>query len=152
MRLVVNGKSSEVDLDPATPLVYVLRNELGLVGTRFGCGQSQCGACHVLVDGAVVASCETPVGTVTDREVTTADVTGQPVFDSLRRAFVDEQAAQCGYCLSGIVVSAAALLQRDPRTTEDAVRAALDGNLCRCGTQNRIVKAVLRASEQAVTS
>src|SRR5207247_1325278 len=100
-------------------------------------------------DGAVVASCETPAGSVAEREITTVDVAGSPVLDRLRQAFVDEQAAQCGYCLSGIVVSAAALLQRDPQPTEEAVRVALDGNLCRCGTHNRIVKAVLRASGSA---
>jgi nicotinate dehydrogenase subunit A len=148
MRLVVNGSAHDVDVDPHTPLLYVLRNDLGLPGTRFGCGQSQCGACHVLVDGAVQVSCETPLEAVADREVTTVDVANDPVFDALRRAFVEEQAAQCGYCLSGILVSAAALLSRHARPTPEAVRAALDANLCRCGTHNRIVRAVLRASEE----
>ena len=146
MEITVNGSAHSVDVEPRTPLVYVLRNDLGLVGTRFGCGQSQCGACYVLVDDRVVASCETPVESVAGRQVTTVDVAGSAVFDALRRAFVAEQAAQCGYCLSGIVVSAAALLSRDPRPTEAAVREALDGNLCRCGAHNRIVRAVLRAA------
>jgi nicotinate dehydrogenase subunit A len=148
MRLVVNGSAHDLDVDPRTPLLYVLRNDLGLPGTRFGCGQSQCGACHVLVDGAVYTSCETPLGSIADGEVTTVDVANDPIFDALRRTFVAEQAAQCGYCLSGIIVSAAALISRQPRPTADEVRAALDANLCRCGTHNRIMRAVLRASEE----
>jgi nicotinate dehydrogenase subunit A len=148
MRLVVNGSAHDVDVDPRTPLLYVLRNDLGLPGTRFGCGQSQCGACHVLVDGTVQASCETPLGSVADREVTTVDIAHDPVFDALRRAFVAEQAAQCGYCLSGILVSAAGLIARHPRPSVDEVRAALDANLCRCGTHNRILRAVVRAAEE----
>jgi nicotinate dehydrogenase subunit A len=147
MRLVVNGSAHDVDADPQTPLLYVLRNDLGLPGTRFGCGQSQCGACHVLIDGAVQASCETPIDSVVDREVTTVDVADNRVFDALRRAFVAEQAAQCGYCLSGIVVTAAALLARETRPSAEMMRTALDANLCRCGTHNRIIRAVLRASE-----
>jgi nicotinate dehydrogenase subunit A len=146
VKLVVNGASHEVDAPPSTPLVYVLRNDLGLIGTRFGCGQSQCGACYVLIDGVVEASCETPVSSAAGRDVTTVDTTASPVFDRLRRAFVDEQAAQCGYCLSGMLVTAAALLARVSKPSEQAVREALDGNLCRCGAHNRIVRAVLRAA------
>src|SRR4051794_8455764 len=145
MRLVVNGASHDVDIPPSTPLIYALRNDLGLPGARYGCGQSQCGACYVLVDGVVVASCETPVESVAGRDVTTVDTVVSPLFDRLRAAFVAEQAAQCGYCLSGMLVSAAALLAREPRPDDASVRLALDGNLCRCGTHNRIVRAVVRA-------
>ena len=147
MRLIVNGADRDVDVDPSTPLVYVLRNDLGLVGTRFGCGHSQCGACYVLVDGAVTASCEEAVGNVAGRSVTTIEAGDSAVLGALRQAFVTEQAGQCGYCLSGMLVSAAALLERVPMPADAEVRAALDGNLCRCGTHNRIVRAVLAAAE-----
>jgi nicotinate dehydrogenase subunit A len=147
MRFTVNGVEHEVAPDGDPALVYVLRNALGLVGTRFGCGLEQCGACNVLVDGRVAASCTTPVSAVEGRSVTTVDVADSAVFARLRAAFIAEQAAQCGYCLSGIVVTAAALLEAEPQPSEQRVREALDGNLCRCGTHNRIVKAVLRAAE-----
>lgn len=147
VRLTVNGSDHEVSAEPDTPLLYVLRNHLGLKGTRFGCGLGQCGACHVLVDGHAVTSCDLPLWAAAGKAVTTVeglgkDGTPHPLVD----AFVAEQAAQCGYCLSGILVTAAALLDREPDADETRVRAALDRNLCRCGTHNRIVRAVLRAA------
>jgi nicotinate dehydrogenase subunit A len=140
--VVVNGTSHEVTCDPDTPLLYVLRNDLGLVGAKFGCGLGLCGACNVLVDGRPVHSCDTPVWAVAGRSVTTVEgLDGHPLQD----AFVEEQALQCGYCTAGMLVTAAALLERDPDVDDDGVRRALDGNLCRCGSHNRIVRAVLGA-------
>jgi nicotinate dehydrogenase subunit A len=140
--LVVNGTRHEIACDPDTPLLYVLRNDLGLVGAKFGCGVGLCGACNVLIDGHPVHSCDTPVWSVAGKQVTTVEgLGGHP----LQETFVDEQALQCGYCTSGMVVTAAALLEREPDVDEDGVRRALDGNLCRCGAHNRIVRAVLGA-------
>jgi nicotinate dehydrogenase subunit A len=140
--LVVNGTTHEVSCDPDTPLLYVLRNDLGLVGAKFGCGLGLCGACNVLVDGQPTHSCDTPVWAVVGKQVTTVEgLAGHP----LQETFVDEQALQCGYCTAGMVVTAAALLEREPEVDEDGVRRALDGNLCRCGAHNRIVRAVLGA-------
>jgi nicotinate dehydrogenase subunit A len=141
--LTVNGEEHPVPAAPDTPLLYVLRNDLGLTGTKFGCGLGVCGACTVLVDGEPVHACETPVSAVAGREVTTVEGLGA---GPLPRAFLDEQAGQCGYCLAGILVRAAALLASNPSPTTDEVRTALDGNLCRCGAHNRIVRAVLRAA------
>ena len=146
--LKVNGQVHGVELDPQTPLVYALRNDLGLVGTRFGCGQQQCGACHVLVDGSVIASCELPVAGAEGRAITTVESTDDPRLDALRRAFVVEQAAQCGACSSGMLITAAALLARTPVPDEPEVRHALHANICRCGTHQRIVRAVLRAAQE----
>src|SRR5947208_6433450 len=143
----VNGTEHTFEAEGRTPLLDVLRNTLKLKGTRFGCGDEQCGACFVLVDGRAVASCTTPLSSVVGKAVTTVEGLGSP--DSphpLQRAFIDEQAAQCGYCTSGMLMSAAALLSRTPRPSEAEMKAALDGNLCRCGSHNRIVRAVLRAS------
>jgi nicotinate dehydrogenase subunit A len=140
--LVVNGTEHEVVCDPDTPLLYVLRNDLGLVGAKFGCGLGLCGACNVLVDGHPVHSCDTPVWAVAGKQVTTVEgLSGHP----LQETFVEQQALQCGYCTAGMVVTAAALLEREPDVEEDGVRRALDGNLCRCGAHNRIVRAVLGA-------
>lgn len=145
--LTVNGVPREVSAAPDTPLLYVLRDDLGLTGTRFGCGLGQCGACQVLVDGRAVTSCDLPLSAVAGRTVTTVEGLGTAEHPHpLQRAFVAEQATQCGYCVSGILISAAALLDRDPTPDEDTVRAALDGNLCRCGSHNRVVRAVLRAA------
>jgi nicotinate dehydrogenase subunit A len=144
--LVVNGTEHEVTCDPDTPLLYVLRNDLGLVGAKFGCGLGLCGACNVLVDGHPTHSCDTPVWSVVGKQVTTVEgLTGHP----LQRTFVDEQALQCGYCTAGMVVTAAALLEREPDVDDAGVRRALDGNLCRCGAHNRIVRAVLGARQCA---
>jgi nicotinate dehydrogenase subunit A len=143
LRLLVNGTEHLVDCSPDTPLLYVLRNDLGLLGTRFGCGLGLCGACNVLVDGRPVHSCDTPVSFVEGQPVTTVE--GLSDGDSLhpvQQAFVDYQAFQCGYCSSGIVITAAALLARQPDADESQVRAALDGNLCRCGAHLRILGAI----------
>jgi nicotinate dehydrogenase subunit A len=145
----VNGKREEVRTEQDTALLYVLRNHLGLKGTRFGCGLGLCGACFVLIDGRPEFSCDTPMWAVEGREVTTVEglgTAGRP--HPVAQAIVDGQAAQCGYCISGIVVAAAALLTANPDPTEDDVRAALDRNLCRCGAHNRIIRAVLAAAEE----
>jgi nicotinate dehydrogenase subunit A len=145
----VNGKREEVHTEQDTALLYVLRNHLGLMGTRFGCGLGLCGACFVLIDGRPEFSCDTPMWAVEGREVTTVEglgTAGRP--HPVAQAIVDGQAAQCGYCISGIVVAAAALLTANPDPTEDDVRAALDRNLCRCGAHNRIIRAVLAAAAE----
>jgi nicotinate dehydrogenase subunit A len=146
--VVVNGAERTLEADGDAPLLDVLRNALGLKGTRFGCGTEGCGACFVLVDGKAVASCTLPLAAVEGKAVTTIEGLGTPdAPHRLQQAFIAEQAAQCGYCISGMLVSAAALLERTPRPTEAQVREALDRNLCRCGTYNRIVRAVLRATQ-----
>jgi nicotinate dehydrogenase subunit A len=147
--LIVNGRPHEVAAAPDTPLLYVLRNELGLRGPKFGCGLAQCGACTVHVDGKAVRSCTLAVGTV-ESAVTTIEGLGTPDRPHpLQAAFVAEQAAQCGYCTSGIVMAAAALLKEVARPTDAQVRAALDGNLCRCGAHLRVLRAVRRAVRSA---
>ena len=149
-KLKVNGRTQEVPVPDDTPLLYVLRNDLKLNGPKYGCGLSQCGACTVLVDGQAVRSCVTPVGTVTGQEITTLEGLGTLDKPSkLQQAFIDEQAAQCGYCMNGMIMSAQALLHKTPKPTEAQVRTALDGNLCRCGVHNRVVRAVMRASRGA---
>ena len=147
MKLEVNGASRRVEARPDTPLLYVLRNDLGLTGTRFGCGSGQCGACFVLVDGRPMASCDVSVAFFEGKKVTTIEGLGgrHPV----QKALVAEQAAQCGYCMSGIVMSAVALLSTNRNPTEEQVRSALDKNLCRCGSHNRVVRAVLKVANEA---
>lgn len=145
--LIVNGVRHDVSDPENTPLLDVLRDTLGLKGARFGCGANQCGACFVLVDGHAVASCDTPLWAAAGKSVTTVEGLGTPASPHpLQRAFLDEQAAQCGYCTAGMLVSAAALLTRCPRPDAAQVKEALDRNLCRCGSHNRIVRAVLRAA------
>ena len=147
--LKVNGATRSVPAEPDTPLLYVLRNDLELNGAKFGCGLAQCGACTVLVNGQAVRSCVTPIDSVKGAEITTLEGLGtleKP--HALQRAFIDEQAAQCGYCINGMIMSAKALLDRNPRPSENDVRRALASNLCRCGTHNRIVRAVLRAANE----
>lgn len=147
IRFAVNGASHAVQVDENTPLLYVLRNDCKLKGTRFGCGAGQCGSCHVMVDGVSVPSCDTPVWSVEGKQVVTIEGLGRDgKLHPLQQAFIDEQAAQCGYCLSGILIHAAALLAKQSDPSEAEVRAALDGHLCRCGTHNRIVRAVLRGA------
>jgi nicotinate dehydrogenase subunit A len=151
-RLTVNGVERQVAADPATPLLSVLRGALGLTAAHFGCGANQCGACYVLVDGHAVAACDTPLWAAAGKDVTTLEGLGTPEKPHpLQRAFVAEQAMQCGYCVSGIIVSAAALLRRNPSPTEAQVREALDRNLCRCGAHSRMVRAVLRAAKEGAT-
>lgn len=146
--LMVNGTAVSVDGDGTRPLLFVLRGELGLKSARYGCGREQCGACMVLIDGEPAFACTRPVETAVGHEITTAEGLDPERLEVIRRAFVAEQAGQCGYCLSGIVVSAAALLERSPRPTRDAVVAALESHLCRCGTHNRIIRAVQRAGRE----
>jgi len=148
MSLNVNGRMHRVVVEPQTPLVYALRNDLGLVGTRFGCGEQQCGACHVLVDGVVTASCERAVSSAEGCAITTVENTDDRRLAALRQSFVAEQAAQCGACSSGMLITAAGLLAREPHPDESDVRAALDANICRCGTHQRILRAVLRAAAE----
>ena len=148
VRLHVNGADlvAEVE-DPQMPLLYFLRNDLGLRGPRFGCGLGQCGACTVHIDGVAVRSCVYPIGGV-DGKVVTLEGLGTPDHPHpLQQAFIDEQAVQCGYCINGMIMQAAAYLARNPTPTEEQVRLALRPNLCRCGTHLRIVRAVLRASQ-----
>ena len=141
--LLVNGVRHEVDADPETPLLYVLRNDLGLMGARFGCGLGLCGACFVHVDGVSVPSCDTPVWSLEGKSVVTVEgLTPHPV----QQAFLDEQAAQCGYCVTGIVMTAAALLDREPHPDERKVAEALDRHLCRCGSQQRMLRAIVKAA------
>ena len=149
-RLSVNGAESTIEADPETPLLYALRNDLALKGTRFGCGTGQCGACFVLIDGHAAPACDTPLWSAAGKTVITVEGLGSSgKLHPLQEAFLSEQAAQCGYCTSGILVSAAALLAKNPRPSETEVRAALDRNLCRCGSHNRMVRAVLRAAAGA---
>jgi nicotinate dehydrogenase subunit A len=145
--LTVNGKRHTVQSAPDTMLLYVLRNELGLHGPRFGCGLSQCGACTVHVDGEAARSCIVPTASVAGKKITTLEGLGEkhPVLE----AFISEQAAQCGYCINGMVMQSVVFLQRNPRPTEAQIKKALNANICRCGTHYRIVKAVARAARTA---
>ena len=145
----LNGRSTAVETwDAAEPLLYVLRGQAGLHGTKFGCGLGQCGACTVLVDGRAVRSCTTPVSTVVGRAVTTIEGLGTPAnLDRVQAAFVAEQAGQCGYCTSGMIMATTALLHQTPNPTPEQAKQALSGNLCRCGTHTRILAAVIRAAK-----
>lgn len=149
----LNGGATAVDADPDQALLDVLRGRLGITGPHFGCGAGECGACHVMVDGRAMASCDMPMWSVADKDVVTVEGLGTTERPHpLQRAFVSEQAMQCGYCVSGVLISAAALLKRNPSPTEAEVKAALDRNLCRCGSHNRMVRAVLRAASEMATS
>ncbi len=148
VRLKVNGASHSVEAEPDTPLLYVLRNDLELNGPKFGCGLAQCGACTVLVKGNATRSCITPISAIGDAEVTTLEGLGTlDKMHPLQRVFLDEQAGQCGYCLNGMIMNAKDLLDKNPHPSEADVRQGLAAILCRCGTHNRIVRAVLRASQ-----
>ncbi|UVO39164.1 (2Fe-2S)-binding protein [Bradyrhizobium arachidis] len=148
----LNGTAVSLDADPDQTLLDVLRGRLGVTGAHFGCGAGECGACRVMVDGRAMASCDMPMRSVADKDVVTLEGLGTAERPHpLQRAFVSEQALQCGYCVSGILISAAALLKRNPSPTEMEVRAALDRNLCRCGSHNRMVRAVLRAASEMTT-
>lgn len=147
--LIVNGKQHEVAADPETPLLYVLRNDLRLKGARYGCGIGQCGACTVIIDGKAVQSCDVPVSAATGKQITTVEgITRNGKLHPLQEAFIAEQAAQCGYCATGIIMSAKALLDANPKATEREIRTALKGNLCRCGTHQRILRAIQRAAKE----
>jgi nicotinate dehydrogenase subunit A len=149
IRFRLNGVETEVDADPDRSLLDILRGQLGMTGTHFGCGANECGACNVMLDGHAVASCDTPLWAVADKDITTIEGLGSAELPHpLQSAFIAEQALQCGYCIPGILISAAALLKRNPSPSDGDVRAALDRNLCRCGSHNRIVKAVLRAAAE----
>ena len=148
MKLNVNGRAHDIDADPDTPLLYVLRDDLALNGAKFGCGLGQCGACTVMVDGEAVFSCLTPLVLLEGRKVTTVEglgTIGNP--GPLQRAFIDAQAAQCGYCIPGMMMRAQALLQKNPKPSDAEIRASLQHNLCRCGTHMRILRAVHRAAD-----
>ena len=146
--LDVNGKKTSIQVDdPQTPLLYVLRDDVGLHGPRFGCGLGQCGACTILVDGKATRSCVAPVSAVAGKKIVTLEGLGTPAKPHpLQQAFIDEQAAQCGYCINGMIMQAAALLQTNSTPSEEQIRDALAANLCRCGTHLRIVRAIKRAS------
>ena len=147
--LKVNGKTQVVDVDPETPLLYVLRNDLQLNGPKFGCGLSQCGACTVILNGNAIRSCVTLVSAVQNQPVTTLEGLGSTKkMHKIQQAFVDEQAVQCGYCINGMIMTSKALLDKNPKPTDDQIKEALAGNLCRCGTHIRILRAVKRASGQ----
>jgi nicotinate dehydrogenase subunit A len=146
--LNVNGKDQAVDAEPDSMLLYALRDNLKLHGPKFGCGLSQCGACTVLLDGTAVRSCIMPLAAVAGHKITTLE--GLGTIDKphpLQQAFIDEQAVQCGYCINGMIMTASALLKKNPHPTRDDIKQALDGNLCRCGTHMRIVRAVERAAK-----
>jgi nicotinate dehydrogenase subunit A len=147
IQLTVNGTRRTVSCEPDTPLLDVLRHDLGLSGPRFGCGIGLCGACFVLIDGQARSSCDFPAWAAEGKDVTTVEgLADGGTLHAVQQAVIDEQAAQCGYCTSGMIMSGVALLRRNPDPTEAEVRTALDGNLCRCGTHQRIVRAVLRAA------
>ncbi len=151
--LNVNGQEHQVDAEDDSALLYVLRDQLELNGPKFGCGLTQCGACTVLVDGQPTRSCLTPVSDVEGGEIVTLEGLGTiDAPSSLQQAFIDEQAAQCGYCINGMVMTARALLDENPDPSEDDIRKALAANLCRCGTHTRIVRAIRRAAEEEATA
>ena len=145
--LLVNGHPHPLDIDPATPLLYALRGELGLNGAKFGCGLGQCGACTVLVDGAPIFSCIIPVAALEGRQIVTIEGLGSAAHPSpLQQSFIDEQAAQCGYCIAGMIMRAQALLRKTPSPSRGELVAALQPNLCRCGTHMRIIRAIERVA------
>ncbi len=147
LTLQVNGKTRTVEADAETPLLYALRNDLGLVGTRYGCGFGQCGACTVIIDGKPVQSCDVPVSAVTGKQITTIEgLATSDALHPLQQAFIAEQAAQCGYCASGILMAAKALLDVNAEPTDADIRKALERNLCRCGTHGRVLRAIKRAA------
>ena len=153
VRFRLNGTDTAVEADPDASLLAVLRGQLGVSSPHFGCGANECGACNVIVGKHAVAACDTPLWSVADKDVTTVEGLGTAERPHpLQRAFIAEQALQCGYCVSGILMSAAALLMRNPKPSDADVKAALDRNLCRCGSQNRMVRAILRAANETAAT
>ena len=149
VRFRLNGVEMDIDADPDMSLLAILRGRLGIIGPHFGCGANECGTCNVIVGDHAVAACDTPLWSVADKSITTIEGLGSPQRPHpLQRAFIAEQALQCGYCVSGVLISAAALLMRNPNPTGEDVKAALDRNLCRCGSHNRMVRAVLHAAAE----
>jgi nicotinate dehydrogenase subunit A len=149
--LNVNGKNRPIETDPDTPLLYVLREDLKLNGPKFGCGLAQCGACTVIIDGNAVRSCVTPVKAAQNRRVTTLEGLGsKKKLHPIQKAFIDEQATQCGYCVNGMIMTTKAFLDKNPKPSDGQIKEALAGNLCRCGTHTRILRAVKRAAGQKV--
>jgi aerobic-type carbon monoxide dehydrogenase small subunit (CoxS/CutS family) len=149
VRFRLNGVEMDVDADPDHSLLDILRGQLGMIGPHFGCGAGECGACNVIVGDRAMSSCDMPLWSVADKDITTLEGLGSAnAPHPLQRAFIAEQALQCGYCVSGILMSAAALLKRNPAPSRDEVKEALDRNLCRCGSHNRMVRAVLRAAAE----
>ena len=147
--LHVNGEERVITVEPDTPLLYVLRNDLELDGPKFGCGLSQCGACAVLRDGLEIRSCVTPISVVSGAEITTSEgLGGDSISKALQAAFIDEQVPQCGYCISGMMIAATALLERNPSPTRDEIKTAMNGHLCRCGAHLRIIRAITRAASE----
>jgi nicotinate dehydrogenase subunit A len=148
MKLNINGRVRDVEAESSTPLLYVLRNDLGLNGAKFGCGLGQCGACVVLADGEAIFSCLTPISLLENRNIRTLEALGSADKPGpMQQAFIEEQAAQCGYCIPGMMMRTQALLERNPSPNEMQIRAALEPNLCRCGTHIRILRAVRRAAK-----
>jgi aerobic-type carbon monoxide dehydrogenase small subunit (CoxS/CutS family) len=147
LNLYINGDRYRIDLPGDTPLLWVLRDQLGLTGTKFGCGEGLCGACTVHIDGEAARACQTPISTLNDKEVTTIEGLSPRGEHPLQKAWVAEEVPQCGYCQCGMIMSAAALLKKKPKPSETEIDQALAGNLCRCGTYNRIRKAVQRAAQ-----
>ena len=152
LSLKVNGRSHALDVDPATPLLYVLSDDLGLRGPKFGCGLAQCGSCTVLVGGRAIRSCVTPAGSVAGADVTTLEGLGTPENPHpIQRAFIEEQAAQCGFCLNGVILTAKALLDQNPKAADEQIRQALSGVLCRCFAHVRIMRAIKRYARDLTT-
>ena len=151
--LTVNGRTRTVDVDPDTPLLYVLRNDLELKGPRFGCGLAQCGSCSVIMDGNAIRSCITPVSAVQDQSVTTLEGLGSVAEPHpLQAAFIEEQAAQCGYCMNGMIINAKVLLDGNPDPSEEDIKQALDPILCRCGSHLRVIRAIRRAAASGLAT
>ena len=144
--LTINGKTQQVDVDPSTPLLWVLRDHLNLVGTKYGCGIAQCGACTVHVNGSAMRSCSLPVSAVTDKEVTTIEGLSEEGDHPVQQAWIEHDVPQCGYCQAGQIMSAAALLKSNPNPSDEDINSAMDGNICRCGTYTRIKAAIKTAA------
>lgn len=144
--LTINGQTQQVDVDPSTPLLWVLRDHLNLVGTKYGCGIAQCGACTVHVNGSAMRSCSLPVSAVTDKEVTTIEGLSEEGDHPVQQAWIEHDVPQCGYCQAGQIMSAAALLKSNPNPSDEDINSAMDGNICRCGTYTRIKAAIKTAA------